>query len=86
VFFPGLAYPAPAPFPVDKSSKHLPARPALTPHDVAISRATDAAKRLDEYLLSVRGTGTLKEFNRAYKLRREAAAARGEGFMSFKTA
>jgi hypothetical protein len=34
--------------------------------------------------LSLRGT--LKEFNRAYKLRREAAAARGEGFMSFKTA
>jgi hypothetical protein len=50
------------------------------------SRATDAAKRLDEYLLSVRGTGTPKEFSRAYKLRREAAAARGEGFMSFKTA
>jgi hypothetical protein len=64
-FFPGLAYPALAPFTVDKSSKHLSARPTLTPHDVAISRATDAAKRLDEYLLSVRGTGTLKEFNRA---------------------
>jgi hypothetical protein len=35
---------------------------------------------------SVRGTGVLREFNRAYKRRRMAATARGEGFMTFKTA
>jgi hypothetical protein len=35
---------------------------------------------------SMRGTGVLKEFTKAYKLRRMAAAARGEGFMTFATA
>jgi hypothetical protein len=34
----------------------------------------------------MRGTGVLKEFNRAYKRRREAAAERGEKFMSFAVA
>ena len=34
----------------------------------------------------MRGTGVLKEFNRAYKRRRMAATARGEGFMTYKTA
>jgi hypothetical protein len=34
----------------------------------------------------MRGTGVLREFNRAFKLRRQAAFARGEGFMNFKTA
>jgi hypothetical protein len=61
-------------------------RSTLTPHDVAISRAGAAAQRLDEYMASVRGTGVLREFNRAYKRRRMAATARGEGFMTFKTA
>jgi hypothetical protein len=32
------------------------------------------------------GTGVLKEFNKAYKRRRMAAIARGEGFMTFGTA
>jgi hypothetical protein len=61
-------------------------RVTLTPHATAMARAGSAAQRLDEYLSSVRGTGVLKEFNRAYKRRRMAATARGEGFMTFKTA
>ena len=35
---------------------------------------------------SLRGTGVLREFNRAYKQRRMAATARGRGFMTFKVA
>jgi hypothetical protein len=58
----------------------------LTPHDAAISRAGDAATRLDRYMESLRGSGMLKEFNRAFKLRRMAATACGEGFMNYKTA
>jgi hypothetical protein len=50
-------------------------RVTLTPHDVAMARAGGAAQRLDEYMASVRGTGVLKEFNRAYKRRRMAAIA-----------
>jgi acetylornithine/succinyldiaminopimelate/putrescine aminotransferase len=51
-----------------------------------MARAGSAAQRLDEYMSSVRGTGMLREFNRAYRRRRMAATARGEGFMTFKTA
>jgi hypothetical protein len=58
----------------------------LTEHATAMARAGSASQRLDEYMASVRGTGVLKEFNRAYKRRRMAATARGEGFMTFKTA
>jgi hypothetical protein len=61
-------------------------RATLTPHDTAMSRAGAAAQRLDEYMSSLRGTGVLREFNRAHKRRRMAATARGEGFMTFKTA
>jgi hypothetical protein len=115
VFFPGRAYSAPAPFPVDKSSKHakpgaararrlggknqniddaievpkkaaVDCRATLTPHDVAISRAAGAARKLDAFMGSLKGTGVLREFNRAFKVQHEAAAARGEGFMNFKMA
>jgi hypothetical protein len=61
-------------------------RATLTPHATAISKAGAAAQRLDEYLSSARGTGVLKEFNKAYKRRRIAATMRGDGFMTFKTA
>jgi hypothetical protein len=61
-------------------------RATLTPHDVAISRAAGAARKLDEYLTSLKGTGVLKEFTRAYKRRRIAAAERGKGYMSYKVA
>jgi hypothetical protein len=61
-------------------------RATLTPHDVAMSRAGAASKRLDEYLTSLKGTGVLKEFTRTYRLRRVAAAERGKGFMSYKVA
>jgi hypothetical protein len=61
-------------------------RVTLTPHDVAITRAHTMAARLDEFMSSMRGTGALKEFTRSYKRRRIEAAARGEGFMSYKIA
>jgi hypothetical protein len=61
-------------------------RATLTEHATAMARAGSAAQRLDEYMASVRGTGVLKEFNRAYKRRRMAATARGEAFMTFKVA
>lgn len=62
-------------------------RATLTAHDVAVARAgAAAAHRLDEYLSSVRGTGTLRELNRAFTARRAAAKAVGRGFMSYGTA
>jgi hypothetical protein len=61
-------------------------RATLTPDDVAIARAGAAMARLDEYLASLKGTGTLKEFNRRYKRGREAARAQGQGFMGYSTA
>ena len=61
-------------------------RATLTPHDVAISRASVAAERLDAFMSSMRGTGVLMEFTRTYKRRRIAAAERGKGFMSYKVA
>jgi hypothetical protein len=61
-------------------------RATLTPHGVAISRAAFAAKRLDEYLTSLKGTSVLKQFTHTYRLRRVAAAERGKGFMSYKVA
>jgi hypothetical protein len=61
-------------------------RVTLTPNDVVMARAANAARKLDEYFLSVRGTGTLKEFSKAYRRRRLAAKADGRGFMSCKIA
>jgi hypothetical protein len=58
----------------------------LTEHDIAVSRAGEAAKRLDRFMDSLRGTGALKEFTKAYRRRRLAAAERGEGFMSYANA
>jgi hypothetical protein len=43
-------------------------------------------RRLDTFMASMTGTGVLREFNRAYKTRRQAAFARGEHFMNYKVA
>jgi hypothetical protein len=61
-------------------------RATLTPHDTAMARASVAARKLDEYLTSLKGTGLLNEFTRTYRRRRIAAAERGKGFMSYKVA
>ncbi len=45
-----------------------------------------AAQRLDAYLDSLAGRGTLKEFNRSYRRGQMAATLRGEGFMKVATA
>jgi hypothetical protein len=58
----------------------------LTVHNVAMIRAEEAAKRLDAYMASQRGTGVLKEFNRAFKRRRMEAMSKGRGFMNYKAA
>jgi hypothetical protein len=61
-------------------------RATLTPHDVAISRATNAAAKLDRYLDSLQGSGALREFTRMYKRRRIEAKAAGQGFMTYAVA
>jgi hypothetical protein len=61
-------------------------RVTLTPNDVAMARAGEAATKLNRYIDGLRGTGVLKEFTRAYRRHRLAATARGEGFMSFAVA
>jgi hypothetical protein len=61
-------------------------RAILTPHHIAISRAGDADAKLNRYMDGLRGTGVLKEFTKAYRRHRLAAAASGAGFMSFKVA
>ena len=61
-------------------------RATLTPNDVAMTRAANAAERLDKFMSSMAGTGVLREFNRAFKTRRQAAFARGEQFMKYKVA
>jgi hypothetical protein len=55
-------------------------RATLTPHDVAISRAGEAAKRLDAYIESLRTRGAMREFTKAYRRHRLAAADRGDRF------
>jgi hypothetical protein len=61
-------------------------RVTLTPHATAMMRAGEAAKRLDAYMASLRGTGVLKEFTKAYRRKRLAAGLRGEGFMPYSAA
>jgi hypothetical protein len=58
----------------------------LTPDDVAIERAAASMARLDAMIEAMRGGGTLREFNRQYKLRRAAARAEGRGFMLYAVA
>jgi hypothetical protein len=61
-------------------------RVTLTPNDVVMARAASAADRLDRYMDALKGTGVLKQFTHTYRLRRKAAATKGDGFMSFATA
>jgi hypothetical protein len=61
-------------------------RATLTPNATALDRASDSAKRLDEFLASMRGTGVLMQFNREYKRRRTEATANGSGFMIYRVA
>jgi hypothetical protein len=58
----------------------------LTEHTTAMMRAGEAAAKLDRYMDSLRGTGVLKEFTKAYRRKRLAAGLRGEGFMSYGNA
>jgi hypothetical protein len=58
----------------------------LTPRDIAIERAGDAAARLDSHIEAMRGSGVLKEFNAAFKRRRMEATMRGKGFMTYANA
>jgi hypothetical protein len=61
-------------------------RAVLTPNDVAMTRAGNAAAKLDRYLDSLQGSGALREFTRVYKRRRTEAKAAGLGFMTYKNA
>jgi hypothetical protein len=61
-------------------------RATLTPHDVAMTRAGNAAAKLDRYLDSLQGSGAFREFTRMYKRRRIEAKAAGQGFMSYAVA
>jgi hypothetical protein len=61
-------------------------RAVLTEHQTAISRATDAAAKLNRYLDSLQGSGALREFTRMYKRRRIEAAANRQGFMTYAVA
>jgi hypothetical protein len=61
-------------------------RVTLTPHDTAMTRAGASAKWLDAYIENLRARGAMKEFTKAYKRHRLAAAASGHGFMSFAVA
>jgi hypothetical protein len=61
-------------------------RVTLTEHAVAMIRAAEAAKRLDQFMDGLRGTGRLREFNRMFKRRRMEAMLNGRGFMSYAAA
>jgi hypothetical protein len=58
----------------------------LTPHHVAMTRAGDAANRIEQHMDFPRRTGKLREFTRMYKQRRTAAAAQGQGFLTYPVA
>jgi hypothetical protein len=55
----------------------------LTAHDVVLSRASAAIARLDDLVDQAHADGKLPFFNREYRRRREAAQARGAGFISY---
>jgi hypothetical protein len=58
----------------------------LTDHGTAMVRAGEAAERIERFVETLRASGKMREFTRAYKRRRMAATARGEGFMSYGVA
>lgn len=59
---------------------------ALTPHDVAIPRATEAIMRLDAAMEGLRASGQLGIFNQHYRTARDAAASKDTGFMPYEVA
>jgi hypothetical protein len=61
-------------------------RASLTDDATAISRAAASMIRLDAMLKAMNRDGTLREFNRQYKSRRDAALADGRGFMNYAVA
>jgi hypothetical protein len=61
-------------------------RATLTEHTIAMSRAGDAARRIEEYMASMRAMGAMREFTRLYKARRSTAATQGKGFMTYAAA
>jgi hypothetical protein len=61
-------------------------RVTLTPHDVAMTRAGDAAGRIEQYIDSMRAKGAMREFTRAYRRRRTEAAPNGQGFITYAVA
>jgi hypothetical protein len=58
----------------------------LTAHSVAMGRAAIGAKKIDDYIGGLKGTGVLAGFNREYKKRRMAAAVSGKGFLTYSKA
>jgi hypothetical protein len=69
---------------VEASAKHLGI--AVTPHEVALMKTDRALARLDAVLEAARRDGSLRAFNRMYKIRRLAAVQCGENFMPYGTA
>lgn len=61
-------------------------RATLTADHVAIERAGAAAEKVEQHIAALRKTGGLREFNREYARRRDAARAAGHGFMSYSAA
>jgi hypothetical protein len=61
-------------------------RATLTADHIAIERAGALSEKIDQHLAALRKTGGLREFNREYTARRNAARAAGHGFMSYSTA
>jgi hypothetical protein len=59
---------------------------ALTDHATVLARATAAVARIEAGMAWAQRNGVLSEFNREYRRRRLAAAARGERFMGYAQA
>jgi hypothetical protein len=51
-----------------------------------MERAAIGAKKIDDYIGGLKGTGVLAGFNREYKKRRMAAAATGAGYLTYSVA
>jgi hypothetical protein len=55
----------------------------LTPHSRAVARARAASERLDQALATLKASGELAAFNRAYRRHRQDLAAKGESAIPF---
>jgi hypothetical protein len=55
-------------------------------HEHVVGKSEAAVTRLNESLVKANNDGTLHVFNRLYRTQREAARARGKGFMSYQQA